>query len=191
MNSTLMERELRMHHNYIKNHIKNSNGSDVSIKEIQEINEKINILEEYLAMLEEQLAILEAGTGATISRYNINMNPVASKLGADSGVDDVLAGLNVAKDDDLVEDICNADIIHEFVKEDDEDITKDLLFTCPRPMGINDNNYTVEQLKTGDADARRRYVAQYILADPTNQIRALYALSEKMKYVLNPDYIEE
>lgn len=184
MNLTLMERELRVLHNYVKKHLKNSNENDMNAEVKQEIDEKINTLE-------DRLATLEAGTGATISRYNINMNPVASKLGADSGVDDVLAGLNMAEDDDLIEDIYAAENLHEFVKEDDEDITKDLLFTCPRPIDINDNNYTVEQLKTGDADARRRYVAQYILADPTNQIRALYALSEKMKYILNPDYIYE
>lgn len=184
----MIERELRVHHDYIKKHLKNSNGSNVSSKEIKEINEKISILE-------EQLAMIEAGNGTTISKYNINMNPVASKLGADSGVDDVLAGLNMAKDADLVKDISKADDIHEFVTDDtNADITKDLLFTVPRNTCTESSEYTISRLKDASSDAeedRRRFIAQYILADPSNQIRALYALSEKMKYVLNPDYIEE
>lgn len=190
MNSTMMERELRVHHDYIKKHIKNSNRSNVSSKEINEIVEKIETIE-------GKLATIEAGDGTSVSRYNINMNPVASKIGADSGVDDVLAGLNMVEDDDLVTAICKANSTHDFVTAGASgDITKSLLFTVPRNTGA-ECEYTIDQLKHKDAkdttveENRRRYVAQYILADPSNQIRALYALSEKMKYVLNPDYIEE
>ena len=120
MNSAMMLRASRAQQNYITKQLTNPNGKCESIKEIQQLNEKINVLELHLAMLEKQLAMLESGNGATVSRYNINMNPVASKLGADSGVDDVLAGLNMAKDADLVKDIDKAkheELISDFIKK--------------------------------------------------------------------------